>query len=197
MAPWLPNRLPTHYSQRSKKDSTFGDTRYSKSTRIRNVRVARKSSLSTNWLMALSDRSLPRLLSSMRLFRRIAIWSQTNTLERSSSASKGCGNALLVLVSSFIWLAPSLRGQFVYVANGGGSNNVSAYKIGLNGSLTAIPGSPLAARNLPSSLGVDPRLALLRRKRSPSNRNRPCGQVCLRRKRGRQQCLRLPHQSER
>jgi 6-phosphogluconolactonase len=63
---------------------------------------------------------------------------------------------LLVVVSSFIWLAPSLRGQFVYVANGGGSNNVSAYKIGLNGSLTAIPGSPFAARNLPSSMGVDP-----------------------------------------
>src|SRR6266446_6254718 len=156
MAPWLPNRLPTRYSQRSENGSTFADTRYSKSTRIRNVRVGRKSSSSTNWLMALSDRLLPRLLSSMRLFRRIGIWSQTNTLERSSSASKGCGNALLVLVSSFIWLAPPLRGQFVYVANGGGSNNVSAYKIGLNGSLTAISGSPFAARNLPSSVGVDP-----------------------------------------
>src|SRR5258708_40095432 len=156
MAPWLPNRLPTRYSQRSKKDSTFGDTRYSKSTRIRNVRAGRKSSSSTNWLMALSDRLSPRLLRSMRLFRPIAIGSQTNTLERSSSASRGCGNALLVLVSSFIWLAPSLRGQFVYVANGGGSNNVSAYKIGLNGSFTAIPGSPFAARNLPSSWGADP-----------------------------------------
>lgn len=61
-----------------------------------------------------------------------------------------------MLVSSFIWLAPSLRGEFVYVANGGGSNNVSAYKIGLNGSLTAIPGSPFAARNLPSSVGSIP-----------------------------------------
>src|SRR5258708_21202788 len=152
----MPNRLPTRYSQRSKKDSAFGDTRYSKSTRIRYVRVGRKSSSSTNWLMALSDRLLPRLSSSMRLFRRIGIWSQTNTLERSSSTSKGCGNALLLVMSSFIWLAPSLRGQFVYVANGGGSNNVSAYKIGLNGSLSVIPGSPFAARNLPSSVGVDP-----------------------------------------
>src|SRR5260370_11022118 len=156
MAAWFPNRLTTRYSHRSKKDSTFGDTRYSKSTRIRNVRAGRKSSSSTNWLMALSDRLSPRLLSSMRLFRPIAIWSQTNTLERSSSTSKGCGNALLLVVSSFIWLAPSLRGQFVYVANGGGSNNVSAYKIDLNGSLTAIPGSPFAARNLPSCVGVDP-----------------------------------------
>src|SRR5258708_29645816 len=156
MAPWLPNRLPIRYSQRSEKDSTFGDTRYSKSTRIRNVRFGQKSSSPTNWLMALSDRLLPRLLSWMRLFRRISIWSQTNILERWSSASKVCGNVLLVLVSSFIWLAPSLHGQFVYVANGGGSNNVSAYKIGLNGSLTAIPGSPFPARNLPSSVGVDP-----------------------------------------
>src|SRR4029077_2794242 len=156
MAPWLPNRLLTRYSQRSEKDSTFGATRYSKSTRIRNVRVARKSSSSTNWLTALSDRLSPRLLSSMRLFRRIAIWSQMNRLERSSSPSKSFGGSLLVLASSFVLLSPSLQGQFVCVTNGGGSNNVSAYKIGLNGSLTAVPGSPFAARNLPSSVGVDP-----------------------------------------
>jgi 6-phosphogluconolactonase len=62
---------------------------------------------------------------------------------------------LLALASGFVLLAPSLWAQFVYVANGGGSNNVSAYKIGLNGSLTAVPGSPFSARNLPSSVAVD------------------------------------------
>jgi len=106
--------------------------------------------------MALSDRLLPRLSSSMRLFRRIGIWSQNEHLERSSSTSKGCGNALLLVMSSFIgWLRRYVASSFTW-PNGGGSNNVSAYKIGLNGNLTVIPGSPFAARNLPSSVEVDP-----------------------------------------
>src|ERR1700730_5661091 len=105
--------------------------------------------------MALSGRSSPRLLSLIRLSRRIVIWSQTNTLERLSSPSKSFRNAWLVLASGFVLLAPSLQGQFVYVANGGGSNNVSAYKIGLNGSLMAVAGSPFAAGNLPSSVAID------------------------------------------
>ena len=53
-------------------------------------------------------------------------------------------------------LAQTLQAQFAYVSNGGGSNNVSAYRVGENGALAPVPGSPFAVGNLPSSVAVDP-----------------------------------------
>lgn len=50
-------------------------------------------------------------------------------------------------------LAISQDGRFVYVANGGPAGTVSAYEIGSNGSLTAVPGQPFAAGAL--SRGID------------------------------------------
>ena len=69
---------------------------------------------------------------------------------------EGCFSVLSTLAVGFVLLAASAQAQFAYVANGGGSNNVSAYGIGENGALTPIPGSPFAAGNLPSSVTVDP-----------------------------------------
>ena len=46
-------------------------------------------------------------------------------------------------------------GTFAYVANALG-DNVSAYSIGSNGTLTPIPGSPFAAGKYPVSVAVDP-----------------------------------------
>ena len=48
------------------------------------------------------------------------------------------------------------NGKFAYVANASG-NNVSAYSIGADGSLTQLPGSPFAAGNGSFSVAVDPR----------------------------------------
>jgi 6-phosphogluconolactonase (cycloisomerase 2 family) len=45
--------------------------------------------------------------------------------------------------------------NFVYVANQG-SNNISAYALGADGSLTALPGSPFAAADEPAAVAVDP-----------------------------------------
>jgi 6-phosphogluconolactonase len=45
--------------------------------------------------------------------------------------------------------------KFVYVTNQT-SNNISAYSIGRDGTLTSIPGSPFAAGIEPVSVGVDP-----------------------------------------
>lgn len=53
-------------------------------------------------------------------------------------------------------LAASSQAQFAYVANGGGSNNVSAYSIGENGALTPIPGSPFSAGIESVSVAADP-----------------------------------------
>ena len=53
-------------------------------------------------------------------------------------------------------LAPSLRAEFVFVANAD-SNTVSAYRIGDNGALKSVVGSPFPAGNNPSSVAVDPR----------------------------------------
>ena len=68
---------------------------------------------------------------------------------------KGCVNILLPLVISFVALLPaSLRAEFAYVANQGG--NVSAYRIGANGALTPLAGSPFTAGIDPLSVAVDP-----------------------------------------
>jgi 6-phosphogluconolactonase len=48
-----------------------------------------------------------------------------------------------------------LRAQFVYVANEE-SHNVSAYRIGANGALTPVAGSPFPAGSRPRSVVVDP-----------------------------------------
>ena len=71
-------------------------------------------------------------------------------MERLSSPSKSFRNAWLVLASGFVLLAPSLQGQFVYVANGGGST-VSVF--GSDGS----PKAPLHGLLLPSALAFDSR----------------------------------------
>src|SRR5215470_13903576 len=59
----------------------------------------------------------------------------------------GIGLALVVV---------PLRAQFVYIANGGGSNDVSGYRIGLDGALASLVGSPFTAGSLPSSVTVEP-----------------------------------------
>jgi len=46
-------------------------------------------------------------------------------------------------------------GRFVFVANGV-SNDISAYRIGSDGALTAIPGSPFAGDIGPYAPAVDP-----------------------------------------
>src|SRR5260370_23175161 len=46
-----------------------------------------------------------------------------------------------MLAIGFVWLAPPLRAQFAYVANGF-ANNVSAYSVGATGVLTPFPRSP-------------------------------------------------------
>jgi len=45
-------------------------------------------------------------------------------------------------------------GKFAYVANEV-DNNVSGYRIGSNGALIPIPGSPFAAASFPLSVAVD------------------------------------------
>jgi 6-phosphogluconolactonase len=52
-------------------------------------------------------------------------------------------------------LVPSLRAQFVYVANLG-SSNVSAYRIGSTGALTPVAGSPFTSGDELWSIAVDP-----------------------------------------
>src|ERR1700735_5082528 len=51
-------------------------------------------------------------------------------------------------------LAGSLRAEFVYVANQN-SNNVSGYRVGADGGLTPVVGSPFPAGVGPSSVAVD------------------------------------------
>src|SRR5260370_38474496 len=51
-------------------------------------------------------------------------------------------------------LAGSLRAGFVYVTNAV-DNNISAYRIGPNGALTPVAGSPFPAGNNPQSVTVD------------------------------------------
>ena len=51
-------------------------------------------------------------------------------------------------------LVPSLRAEFVYVANLE-SNTVSAYSVGANGALTPVAGSLFAAGSGPESVAVD------------------------------------------
>jgi DNA-binding beta-propeller fold protein YncE len=48
-------------------------------------------------------------------------------------------------------------GKFAYVLNES-SNNVSVYRIGANGALTPIPGSPFAAGLNPYSVAITPRV---------------------------------------
>jgi 6-phosphogluconolactonase (cycloisomerase 2 family) len=68
---------------------------------------------------------------------------------------RGWLNVFSTLAIGFVWLATPLRAQFAYVANELNSN-VSAYRIGADGALTPVPGSPFAAGNLPVSVAVDP-----------------------------------------
>jgi hypothetical protein len=58
---------------------------------------------------------------------------------------------------SLLVLGTAATAQFCYVANGGGSNNVSGHKIESTGGLIPIPGSPFAAGNLPAAVAVDPK----------------------------------------
>jgi 6-phosphogluconolactonase len=64
--------------------------------------------------------------------------------------SRACLDVVSLALGSLLLVAPG-RSQFLYVANGGGSNNVSAYKIDSQGTLIPLPGSPFKAGNLPSS----------------------------------------------
>jgi 6-phosphogluconolactonase (cycloisomerase 2 family) len=56
-------------------------------------------------------------------------------------------------------LAATPNGDFLYVANFGSNvvpGNVSGFRIGADGRLTAVTGSPFAAGTNPTSLSVDP-----------------------------------------
>jgi len=70
-------------------------------------------------------------------------------------AKKGWLIVLATLVIGFVWPATPLRAQFVYVANLN-SNNISAYSIVADGSLTPVPGSPFKAGSRPQSVALHP-----------------------------------------
>src|SRR5258708_21002374 len=53
-------------------------------------------------------------------------------------------------------LGTAATAQFCYVANGGGSNNVSGYKIESTGGVISISGSPLSAGNFSAGGAGDP-----------------------------------------
>src|SRR5438876_269778 len=60
------------------------------------------------------------------------------------------------LVASLALLVTPLRAQFVYVGSESFFNNIWAYSIGSNGTLTPVPGSPFAGGAEPFSVAVDP-----------------------------------------
>src|SRR5258708_23864923 len=53
-------------------------------------------------------------------------------------------------------LGTAATAQFCYVPNGGGSNNVSGYKIESTGARSSIPGSPVSPACLPPGGGGHP-----------------------------------------
>jgi 6-phosphogluconolactonase len=59
------------------------------------------------------------------------------------------------LALALVALVVTARAEFAYVVNQL-SNNVSAYRIGENGALTPVPGSPFPTGTLPLSVAVDP-----------------------------------------
>ena len=59
------------------------------------------------------------------------------------------------LALALVALAATARAEFAYVVNQV-SNSVSAYRIGENGALAPVPGSPFATGTLPLSVAVDP-----------------------------------------
>jgi DNA-binding beta-propeller fold protein YncE len=68
---------------------------------------------------------------------------------------RACSRLCLALAIAVSLFPAPLHAQFAYVANAG-SDNVSAYSIGADGALTAVPGSPFAAGFDASSVAVDP-----------------------------------------
>ena len=74
-----------------------------------------------------------------------------------SPRSRQIWSALLSLGAGLIISEGATQAQFALVANGGGSNDVSAYQINAEGKLLAVGGSPFPAGNLPASVAVDPR----------------------------------------
>ena len=66
-------------------------------------------------------------------------------------------SALLSLAAGLIMSEGATQAQFAFVANGGGSNDVSAYQVTAEGKLLAVGGSPFPAGNLPACVAVDPR----------------------------------------
>jgi 6-phosphogluconolactonase len=67
---------------------------------------------------------------------------------------RACFKLWSVVAIGFALLAGSLRAEFVYVANGDG--NISAYRIGEEGILTPVAGSPFPAGNDPVSIVATP-----------------------------------------
>src|SRR5260221_9884371 len=61
---------------------------------------------------------------------------------------------IITVLVGFALLAGSLRAEFVYVANADGS--ISAYRIGEEGTLTPVAGSPFPAGNDPVSIVTAP-----------------------------------------
>jgi hypothetical protein len=72
---------------------------------------------------------------------------------------RGCINILSTVVISLVALVAPLRAEFAYVANSNFfGNTISAYRIGKNGALTPVVGSPFPTGNGygSDSAAVDP-----------------------------------------
>jgi 6-phosphogluconolactonase len=65
-------------------------------------------------------------------------------------------SAWAALAIGFVSLRSPVKAEFVYVVNGGGSDNVSAYRIGSDGALRPVPGSPFAAGIGPFAVFAEP-----------------------------------------
>jgi Lactonase, 7-bladed beta-propeller len=76
-------------------------------------------------------------------------------LAQGGAVVRGWLSVFSMLAVGLVWLAAPLRAQFAYVPNVG-SNNVSAYRIGANGALMPVAGSPFAAGSGPFAVAVDP-----------------------------------------
>jgi hypothetical protein len=91
---------------------------------------------------------------------------------------RACFELWSAVAIGFALLAGSLRAEFAYVASADG--NISAYRIGEEGTLTPVAGSPFPAGNDPVSIVAA-----------------PLGQFRLRGKRDKQQHLGIRHRQKR
>jgi 6-phosphogluconolactonase len=77
-------------------------------------------------------------------------------LAQGGAVVRGWLSVFSMLAIGLVCLAAPLRAQFAYVVNESSPGSVSAYRIGTNGALTPVAGSPFAAGNFPVTVAVDP-----------------------------------------